>query len=108
MAHSKKPGHAARAVDLLLPGAHQWCESVLPRDRRYIAAVAHFNDGDYLAARNACEESLSHDPECRQATSLLAAIEDRIAADGVIGIGALGVGAAVLGRVVATLASSRR
>ena len=108
MAHSKKPGHAARAVDILLPGAHQWCESVLPRDRRYIAAVAHFNDGDYLAARNACEESLSHDPECRQATSLLAAIEDRIAADGVIGIGALGVGAAVLTGVVATLASSRR
>jgi len=28
---------------------------VLARDRRYITAVAHFNDGDYLAARAAAE-----------------------------------------------------
>ena len=47
-------------------------------------------------------------PGASEGSSLLAAIEDRIAADGVIGIGALGVGAAVLGGVVATLASSRR
>lgn len=108
LAHSKRPGDAARGVLLLEEGRHRWGDKVQVRDRHYITAVAHFNDGDYLAARVAAEAALRLDAGCRQAEALKAAVEDKIAKDGLIGIGALGVGAAVLGGVLSALASSSR
>lgn len=80
----------------------------MARDRQYIAAVAHFNDGDYLAARDAANQALRIDAGCRQAEQLKVAAEDKIAKDGLIGIGAVGLGAAVLGGVLSALASSGR
>ena len=44
LAHSKREGDAARAVELLRDGTYDWGEAVKPRDRKYISAVAHFND----------------------------------------------------------------
>lgn len=74
LAHSKRAGDAARAVILLQEGSHRWGETVLARDRHYIVAVAHFNDGDYLAARTAADEALREDAACRQAETLKAAV----------------------------------
>ena len=108
LAHSKRSGDAARAVALLQDGSHCWGDKIQARDRHYIAAVAHFNDGDYLAARAAADEALRVDAGCRQAETLKAAAEDKIAKDGLIGIGAVGVGAAVIGGVLSALAASGR
>ena len=108
LAHSRREGDAKRAVALLQEGAYDWADAVAARDRRYIAAVAHYNDGDFLAARAAAEEALKFDAGCRQAETLRAAAEDAIARDGIIGIGAVGVGAAVLGGLVTALATTRR
>ena len=94
---------------LLREGAYDWADAVAARDRRYIAAVAHYNDGDFLAARAAAEEAFKFDAGCRQAeTPASVAAEDAIARDGIIGIGAVGVGAAVLGGLVTALATTRR
>lgn len=108
LAHSRREGDGERAVALLREGAYDWADAVAARDRRYIAAVAHYNDGDFLAARAAAEEALKFDAGCRQAETLRVAAEDAIARDGIIGIGAVGVGAAVLGGLVTALATTRR
>ena len=108
LAHSKREGDGKRAVSLLQEGAYDWADAVAARDRKYITAVAHYNDGDFLAARAAAEEALKHDAMCRQAEMLRVAAEDAIARDGIIGIGAVGVGAAVLGGIVAALATTKR
>lgn len=108
LAHSKKEGDGKRAVALLQEGAYDWADAVGARDRRYLTAVAHYNDGDFLAARDAAEQALTHDAMCRQAETLRAAAENAIARDGLIGIGAVGVGAAVLGGIVTALATTRR
>ena len=108
LAHSKREGDAARAVELLRDGTYDWGEAVKPRDRKYISAVAHFNEGDFLSARADAEAALRLDSGCRQADALRLAAEDAIARDGLIGLGAVGVGAAVLGGIVTALATSKR
>ena len=85
---------------------YEWGDAVLPRDRRYITAVAHFNEGDYLSAKEAATDALRHDRECRQAEALKTAAEEKIARDVVIGVGAVSVGAAVIGGLIGALASS--
>ena len=106
LAHSKAAGHATRAIELLRDRTYEWGDAVLPRDRRYITAVAHFNEGDYLSAKEAATDALRHDRECRQAEALKTAAEEKIARDGVIGVGAVSVGAAVIGGLIGALASS--
>lgn len=108
LAHSKRSGDGTRAVELLREEGYAWGDTVQKRDRRYITAVALYNEGDYLAARTSAEDALRHDAGCRQAEALRVAAEDAIARDGLIGIGAVGVGAAVLGGVVTALASAKR
>ena len=54
------------------------------------------------------DEALRVDSGCRQAETLKAAAEEKIAKDGLIGLGAVGVGAAVIGGVLSALAASGR
>jgi fission 1 protein len=77
LAHSRRAGDAARAAALLQPGAHKWGDAVQARDRHYITAMAHFNDGDYLAARVAADEALRIDAGCRQAEALVGMVACR-------------------------------
>ena len=51
LAHSRRSGDGERAVELLREEGYAWGDTVQARDRRYITAVAQYNEGDYLAAR---------------------------------------------------------
>ena len=79
LAHSKRSGDGTRAVELLREEGYAWGDTVQARDRRYITAVAQYNEGDYLAARTSAEDALRLDAGCRQAEALRVAAEDAIA-----------------------------
>ena len=69
--HTPNARATVKELYLLQEGAYDWADAVAARDRKYITAVAHYNDGDFLAARAAAEEALKHDAMCRQASSHL-------------------------------------
>ena len=111
LSHSGRPGDNSRALHLLSDESIRWGAGVSTRDRRYLAAVAAYNAGDYLRARELASATLAADPECRQAASIKTASEDRIAKDGLVGLGLVGAGIAIIGGIAAiasTSSSSRR
>jgi len=57
------------------------------REKLYLLAVGHYRNGDYSKSRQLAERCLQIQPDWRQAISLKKAIEDKIAKDGLIGIG---------------------
>ncbi|EEF33227.1 conserved hypothetical protein [Ricinus communis] len=57
------------------------------REKVYLLAVGYYRSGDYSRSRQLVEQCLAVAPDWRQALVLKKTIEDRIAKDGVIGIG---------------------
>jgi hypothetical protein len=70
------------------------------RQARYLTAVANYNLGKYLDARDWCRRALAIAPSCRQSSTLLQECETQLAEDalvGVAGIGAVLAGVVLLG-----------
>jgi fission 1 protein len=66
------------------------------REMAFLRAVAHYRLGRSLEARSGLRAVLEREPASRQAEALLAAVEERLVRDGLLGLG-IGLGAAAVG-----------
>ncbi|KAL6756557.1 hypothetical protein V8C86DRAFT_2647363 [Haematococcus lacustris] len=109
LVHSTDTGHVRRGLNLarakLQDKAKMKASDV--RDMSYLAAVARFRLGEYLAARTEIKELLREHPDCRQAEALQKLCDDCILRDGLLGVG-VGLGATLLGIGLAVLFSSKK
>mmetsp|Transcript_25565 Transcript_25565/g.45513 ORF Transcript_25565/g.45513 Transcript_25565/m.45513 type:complete len:155 (-) Transcript_25565:293-757(-) len=76
---------------------------ITKREFMYIRAVGLFKAGKYTAARTVCNQILEDSPDCRQARSLKAIVEEVMVREGLIGIGvaAAGVATVAIGLIAA-------
>ncbi|KAL5134757.1 Mitochondrial fission 1 protein A [Glycine soja] len=73
------------------------------REKLYLLAVGYYRSNDYGRSRQLVEQCLEIAPDWRQALSLKKIVEDRIAKDGVIGIG---ITATAVGLIVGGIATA--
>ncbi|KAM7270062.1 hypothetical protein ACFE04_029276 [Oxalis oulophora] len=57
------------------------------REKVYLLAVGYYRSGEYARSRQLLDQCLEMQPDWRQALVLKKTVEDKIAKDGVIGIG---------------------
>ncbi|KAH9608192.1 hypothetical protein KSS87_015777, partial [Heliosperma pusillum] len=77
--------------------------SVQRREMIYLLAVGYFRSNDFARSRLLVEQCLEIAPDWQQALTLKKNVEDRIAKDGIIGIG---ITATALGLLVGGIAAA--
>ncbi|XP_031475566.1 mitochondrial fission 1 protein A-like [Nymphaea colorata] len=103
LVHSKQPEDVQRGIAMLEVALDSASSPLQKREKLYLLAVGYYRSGDYSRSRNLLDQSLEISPDFRQAQSLKKVVEDRIAKDGVIGIG---IAATVTGIVVGGIAAA--
>lgn len=78
------------------------------RDCLYYMAHGHYRLDDVVEARRCLDRLLKISPNCRQAISLRDVVDDKIAKDGLIGVGLVGAAGVVLSGIVVALAAGLR
>lgn len=78
------------------------------RDCLYYMAHGHYRLDDVVEARRCLDRLLKISPNCRQAISLRDVVDDKIAKDGLIGVGLVGAAGVVLSGIVVALATGLR
>ncbi|XP_077219159.1 mitochondrial fission 1 protein A-like [Tasmannia lanceolata] len=108
LVHSRQPEDVQRGIAMLEASLDSSNSPLQKREKLYLLAVGHYRSGDYSRSRQLVERSLEIAPDWRQALSLKKVVEDKIAKDGVIGIGiaATAVGL-VAGGIAAALARKK-
>lgn len=104
LVHSKKTEDVQRGIAMLEASLANSSSGPLDkREKLYLLAVGYYRSGDYGRSRQLVEKCLEIAPDWRQALTLKKTIEDKIAKDGVIGIG---LTATAVGVVVAGIAAA--
>ncbi|XP_078442145.1 tetratricopeptide repeat (TPR)-like superfamily protein [Wolffia australiana] len=108
LVHSRQPEDVQRGIGMLEASLSNSSSMLQKREGLYLLAVGYYRNGDYSRSRQLVEQCLEIQPEWRQAQTLKKAVEDKIAKDGMIGIGiaATAVGL-VVGGVAAALARKK-
>ncbi|KAG9443658.1 hypothetical protein H6P81_014998 [Aristolochia fimbriata] len=108
LVHSRQPEDVQRGIAMLEVVLSKPTNQEQKREALYLLAVGHYRSGDYARGRQLAEKCLEIAPDWRQALTLKKTIEDKIAKDGVIGIGiaATAVGL-VAGGIAAALARKK-
>ncbi|XP_058107038.1 mitochondrial fission 1 protein A [Magnolia sinica] len=108
LVHSRQPEDVQRGIAMLEATLDSSSSPLQKREKFYLLAVGHYRSGDYSRARQLVERSLEIAPDWRQAMSLKKVIEDKIAKDGVIGIGIAATAVGLLaGGIAAALARKK-
>ncbi|CAO1940956.1 unnamed protein product [Urochloa humidicola] len=106
LVHSRNQGDVLRGIGMLqasLVGATT--SSLQAREKLYLLAVGHYRNGDYPRSRQFLGHCLEIQPDWGQALALKKVVEDKIAKDGVIGIG---IATTALGLLVGLAAAVAR
>ncbi|XP_058737847.1 mitochondrial fission 1 protein A-like [Vicia villosa] len=103
LVHSRQKEDIQRGVAMLETSLGNDKSPLHQREKLYLLAVGYYRTNDYTRSRQLLEQCLEIAPDWRQALSLKKAVEDRIAKDGVIGIG---ITATVVGLIVGGVATA--
>ncbi|XP_010505916.1 PREDICTED: mitochondrial fission 1 protein A-like [Camelina sativa] len=108
LVHSRQAEDIQRGIDMLEASLATSSPPLEDREKLYLLAVGYFRTGDYSKSRHLVERCIQIQPDWRQALVLKKTIEDKIAKDGVIGIGitATAVGL-IAGGIAAALARKK-
>ncbi|KAF5204395.1 Mitochondrial fission 1 protein a [Thalictrum thalictroides] len=108
LVHSKQSEDVQRGIAMLEDSLINPGSPLQKREKLYLLAVGNYRSGDYSRSRQHLERCLEIAPDWRQALTLKKTVEDKIAKDGVIGIGiaATAVGL-VAGGIAAALARKK-
>ncbi|XP_010273221.1 PREDICTED: mitochondrial fission 1 protein A-like [Nelumbo nucifera] len=105
LVHSRQPEDVQRGIAMLEASLSSTSSPLQRREKIYLLAVGHYRSGDCSRSRQLVERCLEIAPDWRQALTLKKVIEDKIAKDGVIGIGIAATAVGLLaGGVAAALA----
>eukprot|EP01018_Ginkgo_biloba_P035011 Gb_10287 [translate_table: standard] len=103
LVHSRRPADVQRGIAMLEAALDSDGGPLQKREILYLLAVGHFRADDYSRSRRYIDQALQIAPDFRQALTLKKVVEDKIAKDGVIGIG---IAATVVGIVAGGLAAA--
>ncbi|XP_006295028.2 mitochondrial fission 1 protein A [Capsella rubella] len=108
LVHSRQAEDIQRGIDMLEASLANSSPPLEDREKLYLLAVGYYRTGDYSKSRQLVERCIQMQPDWRQALGLKKTIEDKIAKDGVIGIGitATAVGL-IAGGIAAALARKK-
>eukprot|EP00246_Nothoceros_aenigmaticus_P015080 TRINITY_DN6088_c0_g1_i1.p1 TRINITY_DN6088_c0_g1~~TRINITY_DN6088_c0_g1_i1.p1 ORF type:complete len:166 (+),score=28.76 TRINITY_DN6088_c0_g1_i1:211-708(+) len=104
LVHSRRSEDVQRGIAMLESFLTQ--KNVVPLQSRevlYLLAVGQYRAGEYARARRLVDQALQLAPDFRQAVVLKKIVEDKIAKDGVIGVG---LAAAAVGLVASGVAAA--
>ncbi|XP_066367090.1 mitochondrial fission 1 protein A-like [Miscanthus floridulus] len=105
LVHSKQTDDVNRGISMLQASLDNSGSPLETKEKMYLLAVGLYRIGDYSKSRQLADRCLEIQPDWRQAMSLKKAIEDKIAKDGVIGIG---IATAAVGLLVGGIAALAR
>ncbi|KAK9125089.1 hypothetical protein Scep_013935 [Stephania cephalantha] len=103
LVHSRQPDDVQRGIAMLDASLASAVSPLQKREKLYLLAVGFYRSGDYSRSRQLLERCLEIAPDWRQALTLKKTVEDRIAKDGVIGIG---IAATAVGLLAGGLAAA--
>ncbi|XWS65347.1 hypothetical protein CRYUN_Cryun05aG0104900 [Craigia yunnanensis] len=108
LVHSRQHEDVQRGIAMLEASLANSSSPLQQREKLCLLAVGYYRTGEYSRSRKLLEQCLEIAPDWRQALALKKAVEDRIAKDGVIGIGitATAVGL-IAGGIAAALARKK-
>ncbi|XP_022742772.1 mitochondrial fission 1 protein A-like [Durio zibethinus] len=108
LVHSRQAEDTQRGIAMLEASLANSSSELQQREKLYLLAVGYYRTGEYTRSRQLVERCLEIAPDWRQALALKKAVEDRIAKDGIIGIGitATAVGL-IAGGIAAALARKK-
>ncbi|KAJ4969963.1 hypothetical protein NE237_003062 [Protea cynaroides] len=107
LVHSRRPEDVQRGVAMLEASLAATNSPLQNREKLYLLAVGYYRSGDYSRSRQLVERSLEVAPDWRQGLRLKKVVEDRIARDGVIGIGIAATAVLILGGIAAAIARKK-
>nr|ACG32445.1 mitochondria fission 1 protein [Zea mays] len=87
LVHSRQTDDVNRGISMLQASLDNSASPLQTREKLYLLAVGFYRIGDYSKSRQLADRCLEIQADWRQAISLKKAIEDKIAKDGLIGIG---------------------
>ncbi|XP_043690713.1 mitochondrial fission 1 protein A-like [Telopea speciosissima] len=103
LVHSRQSEDVQRGIAMLEASLAGTSSPLQKREKLYLLAVGYYRSGDYSRSRQFVEQCLEIAPDWRQALTLKKTVEDRIAKDGVIGIG---IAATAVGLLVGGIAAA--
>ncbi|MCO5610981.1 hypothetical protein L7F22_065229 [Adiantum nelumboides] len=106
LVHSRQVSDVQRGILMLEASLEKKPDEVQQREILYLLAVGNYRAGDIPRARRYIDHALLITPDFRQGLTLRKMIEDKIAKDGVIGIGIAAAAASVVAGVGRILGQS--
>ncbi|XP_074591828.1 mitochondrial fission 1 protein A-like [Curcuma longa] len=107
LVHSRYPEDVNRGIAMLEASLDSSASPLQTREKLYLLAVGFYRNGDYSRSRQILEQCLQIAPDWGQAQTLKKVVEDRIAKDGVIGIGIAATAVGLLVGGIAALAARK-
>lgn len=103
LVHSRQAEDVQRGIAMLEASLANSSSPLQQREKIYLLAVGYYRTGEFSRSRQLVEQCLEIAPDWRQALVLKKAVEERIAKDGVIGIG---ITATALGLIAGGIAAA--
>ncbi|KAJ8760117.1 hypothetical protein K2173_010973 [Erythroxylum novogranatense] len=108
LVHSRHPEDVQRGIAMLEASLANSSPPLQQREKVYLLAVGYYRSGDYARSRQLVERCLEIAADWRQALVLKKTIEDRIAKDGVIGIGITATAVGLIAGGIAAAVSRKK
>ncbi|KAI3968160.1 hypothetical protein MKX01_018463 [Papaver californicum] len=108
LVHSGQPEDVQRGIAMLEASLAGALTPLQKREKLYLLSVGYYRSGDYSKSRQLLDRCLEIAPDFRQALSLKKTVEDRIAKDGVIGIGIAATAVGLLAGGIAAAVARKR
>eukprot|EP00897_Mesotaenium_endlicherianum_P007385 jgi/Mesen1/6675/ME000343S05845 len=108
LVHSRRPSDVNRGIAMLEAQLSNKASPDQQREVLYLLGVGHYRAGEYIRSKRLVDQALQVAPDFRQALTLKRMVDERISADGMIGMGIAAGAVALLVGGLATLASRRR
>ncbi|XP_026424351.1 mitochondrial fission 1 protein A-like [Papaver somniferum] len=108
LVHSRQPEDVQRGIAMLEASLAGALTPLQKREKLYLLSVGYYRSGDYSKSRQLLDRCLEIAPDFRQALSLKKTVEDRIAKDGVIGIGIAATAVGLLAGGIAAAVARKR
>jgi len=110
LVHSRNAPDVQRGIAMLEASLSGQGASMQKREILYLLAVGQYRAGEYARSRRLVDQALLIAPDFRQAAALKTMVEDKIAKDGLVGVGlaAAAVGVVASGIAAAVLGARRR
>ncbi|KAH7441018.1 hypothetical protein KP509_03G021500 [Ceratopteris richardii] len=108
LVHSRNLSDVQRGILMLEAALDKKPDDDQKREIFYLLAVGNYRAGEMARARRYVDQALVISPDFRQGITLRKLIEDKIAKDGVIGIGIAAAAATVVAGGLAALLTKKR